>query len=275
MSDARSHALRAGGRAFLVALALSGAACAHNAKGAAESIAESVRKSQTNTPPEQQIAYVASQRAVEGALSVLDQPGQRAQVQKLIDAAVAQAVASAFRVALAPGGVSEAGGGEGPGGRGAAAILAGQIGRAATEDALGRVALALGSNGALSQGVVTMSAKATEDALGRVALALGGNGALSQGVVATSAKATDAAVTAALAELFPECRGDDPSAASCRRERVQALTRATAASVTAGVRDSLAWPLLLLAAALGLLLGALTHWAVTGRRRRPHAFRHA
>jgi hypothetical protein len=56
---------------------------------------------------------------------------------------------------------------------------------------------------------------------------------------------------------------------------VQALTRATAASVTAGVRDSLAWPLLLLAAALGLLLGALLHWAVTLRRPRPHAFRHA
>ncbi|HVU51395.1 MAG TPA: hypothetical protein VHL80_11945, partial [Polyangia bacterium] len=106
-------------------------------------------------------------------------------------------------------------------------------------------------------------------------VALGGDGALSRGVVTTCAKATDAAVGAALAELFPECRGDDASAASCRRERVQALTRATAASVTAGVRDSLAWPLLLLAAAVGLLLGALAHRALTLRRRRPQAFRHA
>ena len=242
MSAGRARAMRGAGLALFVALS----GCAHHAKNAAEGIAASVRKSQQESPSEQQIAYVASQRVVEGGLAALEQPAQRAQMQRLIDAAVAEAVASAFRVALAPGAAAEVGGGEGPGGRGAAAVLAGQIGRAAAEDALGRIALALGSNGALGQGVVT-----------------------------TSAKATDAAVAAALAELFPECRGDDAAAAGCRRERVQALTRATAASVTAGVRDSLAWPLLFLAVALGLLLGALVHWALTLRRRRPHAFRHA
>jgi len=271
MSAGRARAMRGAGLALFVALS----GCAHHAKNAAEGIAASVRKSQQESPSEQQIAYVASQRVVEGGLAALEQPAQRAQMQRLIDAAVAEAVASAFRVALAPGAAAEVGGGEGPGGRGAAAVLAGQIGRAAAEDALGRIALALGSNGALGQGVVTTSAKATDAALGQVALALGNDGALGQGVVTTSAKATDAAVAAALAELFPECRGDDAAAAGCRRERVQALTRATAASVTAGVRDSLAWPLLFLAVALGLLLGALVHWALTLRRRRPHAFRHA
>jgi hypothetical protein len=235
----------------LPALGAGGAGCAaHAAKSAAESVGESVRQSQATTPPEQQIAHVASRRAVEGAVAALSEPEQRAEIQRLVNATVAEAVASAFRVALAPGAVSAASGGpeggEGPGGRGAAALLAGQIGRAATEDALGRVAVALGGDGALSTGLVT-----------------------------TSAKATDAAVTAALAELFPECRGDDAAAASCRRERVQALTRATAASVTAGVRDSLAWPLLFLAVAVGLTLGALAHWALTARRRRPQAFRHA
>ncbi|HVU51855.1 MAG TPA: hypothetical protein VHL80_14260, partial [Polyangia bacterium] len=136
-SAGRPRATRAAGPApfpvlvlALVLAALAGAAgCAHHAKSAAEGIAASVRQSQESTPHEQQIAYVASQRAVEGAISVLDRPEQRAQLQKLVDAAVAEAVASAFRVALAPDAVAEAGGGEGPGGRGAAAILAGQIGR--------------------------------------------------------------------------------------------------------------------------------------------------
>jgi hypothetical protein len=251
-SARRSRAPRAAGLALLVALpalAVGGAGCAHHAaKQATESMGESIRKSQETTPPERQITYVASQRAIEGAVAALDEPAQRAQIQKLVNAAVTEAVASALRAALAPGAVGglETGAGDGTGDRGAAAILAGQVGRAATEDALGRVAVALG-----------------------------GEGALSTGLVATSAKATDAAVGAALAELFPECRGDEPAAASCRRERMQALTRATAASVTAGVRDSLAWPLLFLAAAVGLTVGALAHWAVTLRRRRPHAFRHA
>jgi hypothetical protein len=280
MSAGRPRAMRAAGLALFGLLGLGGAGCAaHAAKNAAESVKESVRQSQANTPREQQITYIASQRAVEGAIAAFDQPAQRAQLQKIVDAAVAEAVASALRVALAPGAMPEAGGAEGPGGRGAAAILAGQIGRAATEDALQRVAFALGGDGALGQGVATTSARATDAAvgaaLGRVASALGGDGVLGQGVVTTSAKATDAAVGAALGELFPECRGDDAAAAGCRRERVQALTRATAASLTAGVRDSLAWPLLFLAVAIGLLLGALVHWAVTLRRRRPHAFRHA
>jgi hypothetical protein len=240
------RAVRGPALAALLALAGGAGCAAHTAgKNAAAGFKEAVKESQATTPPEQQIARVASTRAVEGAIDALDQPAERARFQKIVDAAVANAVASALRVALAPGavaGLEPAEGGEGPGGRGAAALLAGQIGRAATEDALGRVAMQLG-----------------------------GEGALRQNIVATGASATDAAVSAALGELFPECRGDD--AAACRRERVQALTRATAASFSAGVRDSLAWPLLFLAIAVGLTLGALAHWALSLRRRRPHAFR--
>jgi hypothetical protein len=246
--SAPAIARRAAGLTALLAFAGGAVGCAaHAAKNATQSLGESVRQSQANTPAEQQIARVASTRAVEGMIAALDQPEQRAQLQKLVNAAVAEAVASALRVALAPGAVAAGGGdGAGPGGRGAAALLAGQMGRAATEDALGRVAVALGGQGALGQNLVT-----------------------------TSARATDAAVGAVLGELFPECRGDDAVAAACRRERVQALTRATAASFSAGVRDTLAWPLLLLAATVGLTLGALAHWALTLRRRRPHALRPA
>jgi hypothetical protein len=282
MRAGRPRATRAAGLALLVAVAASAGCAAHAGKQAASGLATSIRESQASTRPEDQIARVASTRAVEGALAALEQPEQRAQFQRIVDLAVTRAVASALRAALAPDAAAGAADGTG-GGRGAAALLAGQIGRAATEDALTRVAWALGSDGPLGRGLVTTSTRATDaavgTALGRVAFALGGDQPLGRGVVTTSARATDAAVGAALAELFPECRGDDAAAAACRRDRVQALTRATAASVTAGVRDSLRWPLLavflFLAAAVGLALGALVHWALGERRRRPRAFRPA
>jgi hypothetical protein len=244
LARASTHATSLAALLFVAGALLLGAGCGAHMAGrqGAQGFAQSVRESQMTTPPEQQIARVASTRAVEGALDALDEPVQRARLQKLVDAAVAEAVASALRVAFAPGrvsGLEEAGGARGP-----AALLAGEIGRAATEDALGRVAFQLG-----------------------------GEGALRQNIVATGASATDAAVGAALDGLFPECRGDDAAAAACRREHVQALTRATAAGFSAGVRDSLKWPALFLAAIVGLTIGALAHWALTLRRRRPHAFR--
>ena len=229
-------------QAALVGLVFATGCAAHMAKNMSAGIVQQ----QANAPESQQISRIMSGRVVEGATETLDTPEQREKIQRIVNAAVAEAVASALRVALAPGAVGGLGGGTGDEERGAVAMLAGQIGRAATEDALGRVAVQLGSTGALSQGIV-----------------------------ATGAKTTNAVVGAALGELFPECRGDDPAAAACRRERMQTLTRATAASVSAGVRDSFAWPLLLLAIAIGLTLGALAHWAVTLRRRRTHTLRHA
>jgi hypothetical protein len=241
----QGRATRAAGLAALLALACGAGCGAHAAgKSASEGFKEAVRQSQAETRPEQQIARVASTRVVEGALDALDDPAQRARVQRIVDAAVADAVASALRVAFAPRASRLEGGGEAPGERGAAALLAGQIGRAATEDALGRVAFQLG-----------------------------GEGALRQNIVATGASATDAAVGAALDGLFPECRGDDAAAAACRRDHVQALTRATAAGFSAGLRDSLKWPAIFLATLVGLTLGALAHWALTLRRRPPQAFR--
>jgi hypothetical protein len=233
-----AHGVTAARQVALIGLVLVAGCAARMAKNMSAGIVQQ----QANAPESEQISRIMSSRVVEGAVDTLDTPEQRQKIQRIVNAAVAEAVASALRVALAPGAIAGVGGG----GRGAAAVLAGQIGRAATEDALGRVADELGSAGALSQGIV-----------------------------ATGAKATNAAVGAALGEFFPECRGDDDAAAACRRERMQTLTRATAASVSAGVRDSFAWPLLLLAIAIGLTLGALAHWAVTLRRRRPHALRHA
>jgi hypothetical protein len=229
--------------AMLIAVAGACGCAERAARNATAGAVSSAQQMQATMPEAQQFSRVAGGRAVEGAVAALDQPEQQAQIRKLVDAAVTEAVASAVRAAFAP---VPAAGVAGAPARGAAPQLAGQIGRAATEDALGRVAVQLG-----------------------------GDGALRQGLVATSAVATDAAVSAALGGLFPECRGDDAAAGECRIARVQALTRATAASVSAGVRDSLAWPMVFLAAVVGMTLGVLAHWIVTLRRRRPGALRHA
>jgi hypothetical protein len=221
--------------------------CAHRAgRGVAESALESTQEEQSHASGEKQIARVAGERAAEGAVAALDDPAQQERIRRIVDAAVARAVASALEAALAPPAST---GATPPGGapaRGAAAIVAGQVGRAATDDALGRVAAQLGNEGPLRQSLVT-----------------------------TGAIATDAAVGAALTEIFPGCVGDDAAAAACRRGRMQDFTRSTAASITAGVRDSIGWPLLLLAALVGAMTGVLLHWALTARHRGPRAFRPA
>jgi len=235
----------------LGALAATAPGCGHAvAKGAVAGLHEQTRRAQAETPPEQQVARVAATRFVEGAVAALDQPQERARVQKMVDAAVAQAVEAALAAALAAPAPGGAGGGgsvaaRGPG-RGFAALVAGQVGRAATEDALGRVSAQLGADGPLR-----------------------GN------IAATSAVATNAALSAALGEIFPGCPGDDAGAAECRRAQLQALTRATAANITAGVRDSIGWPLLFLAALAGVVAGAVGYGTLVRRRRAPRALRHA
>jgi hypothetical protein len=216
-------------------------ACAHQAgKGAATGVVSAAQEMNATLPDGQNVIGIVSGHAVKGVVETLDQPEQRERIQKLIDAAVAEAVTSGLRAALtAPTRVgAEGGGASAPAGAGPAALLAGQVGRVAAEDALGRVAVQLS-----------------------------GEGPLRASLVSTSASATDAAVGAALAELFPDCHGDGAAVAACRRGRIQTLTRATAASFSAGLRDSLAWPLLLLAAGLGLSVGVLVHWVVSLRRR--------
>jgi hypothetical protein len=235
----------------LLVAAVGAAGCAHRtARNATESVAQTITEMQQHAPAAEQIVRTASTRAVEGAVDALDDPAQQARIRKIVNAAVADAVATALRTALSPSAISgevatSLDGEPLPSGRGPVALLAGQVGRAATADALGQVAVELG-----------------------------GDGDLRKNLVATGAIATDAAVGAMLGELFPECAGVGPAAADCRRDRMQALTRATAASFSAGVRDSFRWPLLFLAAVVGLSLGALAHWAITLRRRpRHHAFR--
>jgi hypothetical protein len=233
-----ARAVRLG--ALLLATAILSACAHHAAKGAATGVVSAAQEMNATLPDGQNVVGIVSAHAVEGAVGALDQPEQRAKVQKLIDAAVANAVTSALRAALTPptrlG--AEGGGENAPAGAGPAALLAGQIGRVATEDALGRVAVQLS-----------------------------GQGPLRANLVSTSASATDAAVGAALTDLFPGCPGDGAEAAACRRRQIQSLTRATAASISAGMRDSFAWPLLLLAAGLGLSVGVLVHWGVSLRRR--------
>jgi hypothetical protein len=66
--------------------------------------------------------------------------------------------------------------------------------------------------------------------------------------------------------MFPGCTG--PDAAACRERRVEELTRAAGQGFSTGVRDSLAWPIVLLAMLAGCVAGILLHRAWAGRRAR-------
>jgi hypothetical protein len=71
-----------------------------------------------------------------------------------------------------------------------------------------------------------------------------------------------------IARLAPECVGPDPL--GCLERRLQQTARSTAASFTAGVRDTVGWQLLLVAFVLGAgggLLGAWL-WSLRHVRRR-------
>ena len=77
-----------------------------------------------------------------------------------------------------------------------------------------------------------------------------------------------AAWAARIALLAPECVGPDPL--GCLERRLQQTARSTAASFTAGVKDTVGWQLLLVAFALGVgaaLLGAWL-WSLRHFRRR-------
>lgn len=69
-----------------------------------------------------------------------------------------------------------------------------------------------------------------------------------------------------LAALAPECGG--PDRAACLERRLQQTTRTTAATFTKGVRDTIGWPLLLVAFALGALGGVLGSWLLSLRHER-------
>ena len=139
--------------------------------------------------PEQQIARVAATRAVEGAVSALEEPAQRAIIQRLVNEAVS-----------------------------AAATLA-------VEKATQQMLAELGPDG---EGPLAVSLSRTGERVS--AAAVGGVGSRDRA-------------------LAPECVGPDPL--GCLERRLQQTARSTAASFTAGVKETAGWQLLLVAFVLG------------------------
>ena len=98
-----------------------------------------------------------------------------------------------------------------------------------------------------------------------------GEGPLAVSLSRTGERVSAAAVGSVGAEialLAPECVGPDPL--GCLERRLQQTARSTAASFTAGVKDTAGWQLLLVAFALGAgggLLGAWL-WSLRHFRRR-------
>ncbi len=213
--------------------------CAHRiASQASKGMASALQQQQAEADPNQQFSRVMGERATIGAVTALDQPEQRERIRRMVDESVRQAVTSAFSTAITPPDEAAEAGEEGP--ASPAELLASQLARAATASAMSQLAAALGPDGALSASLA--------QAGGRV-----------------SASVIDA-TTARLGEIFPGCSG--PGAQACREQRLRDLTRAAGEGFSLGVRDVLGWPIVIMAALLGIAAGALGHRAWTSRRTR-------
>ncbi|MES1165869.1 MAG: hypothetical protein ABUR63_08930 [Verrucomicrobiota bacterium] len=113
---------------------------------------------------------------------------------------------------------------------------------------------------------------AVDGATRRLFLQVGSDGSspLAAGVANAATLATTAAVAAAGAEL-PEalagCHGPDSRA--CLERELNSLARSTATGFTAGIRDTLGWPIVVFAFFVGMAAGLFAAWAwsLRGRRR--------
>ena len=213
------RALRRGVRGIALVAALAGIpfACAERVgkRAAAGAVAE--LKKQSSDDPHAQPARVAAVHAVEGAVGALDEPAQRAQIDRIVSEAVSVAAA------------------------------------AAVENATRQLVAELGPDG---QGPLAVSFTRTGERVSeRVSAAAVGT------------------VSSEIAALAPECAGPDPL--GCIERRLQQMARATAASFSAGVRDTLGWQLLLVAFGLGAGGGVLGAWLWSLRHERRRSLRMA
>jgi hypothetical protein len=213
-------------------VALLESACAHEmGKNAAQGAAQEVANSQAASAddPSRQVSRVFAQRATEGALATFDAPEQRARLQQVVDLAVAQAVATAFRA------TGEATRAELSGATGQqVALVVGKVARTAVDDALRGVVADLGSHG---------------------------QGPLAASMAAAGKSVSGAVVTGALdqlGELFPGCRGAD--AVACVNRQIASMSQSAAIGFAAGLRQTIGWALLIFAGLIGLLMGVLSHW---------------
>jgi hypothetical protein len=115
----------------------------------------------------------------------------------------------------------------------------------------------------IAQAVSAAATAAVEKATRQLVAELGSNGEgpLAVSIAKTGERAAAAAVGGVgseLSALAPECAGPDPL--GCLEKRLQQTARSTAASFSAGVRETLGWQLLLVAFALGALGGMLGTW---------------
>jgi hypothetical protein len=239
-------------RALVVALVLVVGACAHRmggnaATGAAQQLANG--QAENADDPSRQISRVVAERAMEGAVASLDAPEQRAKIQQIVDAAVAQAVASAFRStgdALRAAEADIVGVGDGHGPSPVALYLgqaAGQAARSAVDETVRGLVADLGSHGE-----------------GPLAASMAGAGKNVSAAVVGSALEQ-------LHEIFPGCRG--PDAVACVNRQIASMSQSAAVGFSAGLRQTIGWALLIFAGLLGLLMGLLSHWLWSHRGHAP------
>jgi hypothetical protein len=121
-------------------------------------------------------------------------------------------------------------------------------------------------------------AKATEKLMAQ--LGAQGEGPLAVSFARTGERVGERVTAAALGSvgsellaLAPECAGPDPLA--CIEKRLQQTARTTAASFSAGVRETLGWQLLLVAFGLGAGGGVLGAWLWSLRLERRRTLRMA
>jgi hypothetical protein len=248
---------RGGGRAgresalalLLFCLGPAGVGCAREmSHQAVETAMRDVMAEQDRAKADESFAYVATQRAVAGAIATLEAPEQRERLRRIVSDVVSDAVQTALRTAL----TAKEPGPDGVGERGLAEVLVTQL----AETATGEVSRQLSS---------------------QLSSALAPDGELTSGVVSAGERASAAAVAGALAEIFPSCAGVTGAAnvAACRRRALNETARETASSVAAGFREQLALPVVIAVAIIALGLGILFHWLWTRRWRRNRTFQEA
>jgi len=222
--------------AVVVAAAALCSACAERIgkQAAAGAMAELQRRHDEN--PDQRPAKVAAGSAAEGAMEALETPEQQARIDRLIARAVASATQSAVDTLETPEQQARI--------QRMVTPMVAAATQIAVEDATREMLVALGPNG---QGPLALSLSRTGEQ------------------VATSAAG---GIGTQLAALVPECTGPDQLA--CVERRLQRTAHETAASFTAGVKESIGWQVMLLVFALGAgggLLGAWL-WSLRHYRRR-------
>jgi hypothetical protein len=130
----------------------------------------------------------------------------------------------------------------------------------------------------IAESVSTAVNTAMQKATQQVVAQLGPDG---QGPLAVSLSRTGERISAnavgsvgsELAGLVPECTG--PDQLGCIERRLQQTARTTAASFTTGIKDSIGWHLLLIAFALGGVVGVIGAWLWSLRYVRRRALRTA